>query len=247
MFLKKKKITLHCYTFRSDVYHGAPIVHANRMLPDWWSNLPMPHIDLQTLEGRPNMRGCSGFTSMFGKGVMIPLWSDLLIDMTPEGDTGYRWSFADNETHAVAHETYQRGEYLPEEKYSHMKIDSPWAFHCDEDIDWVWQQPAWNFDNPEEVLVPPAIVNYNQFSDTNLNIMAVKGPERKQLMLEAGQPMVHLIPLDGRKVEIKTHLVSREEFVNIIKGKNGQSKFIKNWIYNKNNKLKCPFHRSEDA
>ena len=239
-----KKITLHCYTTRPEVFYSSPIVKANKMLPKWWNSLPSPSIDFNTLDANTNMKACAGFVSMYSKGAMIPLWSDLIIDTMEEGDVNYRWKFADGKTDAVIHNASQRGEYLPEEKYSAIKISSPWAFHCDEDVDWVWHQPVWNFDNPEELLVPPAIVNYNQYSDTNINIVATKSDERKQILLEAGQAMVHLVPLSERQLEIKQHLVSEEEYNRLVLGKNSPMKFIKNWIHQRNNKLKCPFHRT---
>lgn len=244
-FKKKDTIVLNCYTYRPDLYYNYPITKSNKFFPEWFKQLDSKgSFNMETLEFTSTMKGCVGMVNTFSKGVMIPLWSDIAF-LSAGKDSGleeYKWRFADGMSEAEWHPQEQRGSYLPTSDYCHMKIVSPWAFDCEEDIEWLWQQPVWNQDNPEQAITLPGVVNYKNISDTNINLMVPRTANENFKVFTAGSPLVQIIPLTERKLEVKCHLVSKTEWQTIMLAKSPHSKFFKSQTENRKNPLRCPFH-----
>lgn len=241
---KKQKTVIDFYTCISPVYHKAPITKANKQLPKWWKSLPAlkEGFNLSTFSQETNMRRCTGFSSLFQHGFTIPMWSDIAFDVSAKGKSGFAYHASlENAFSVETHGQEQRGSYLPESDYIHAKLVSPWAVHCNKDIDWVIVQATWNFDTPQEIIIPPGSVNYHDIADTHINMFIPKSEERKQMLIEYGQPLVHLIPLTEDEVEYNVHLVSKEEYDRILFGKNATMSFSSSLF--KSKKLNtCPFH-----
>jgi hypothetical protein len=237
----KKNIVLNCYTDRRDVYENAPIIKANRALPKYFHNLPKYSELNSPFDGTTgNLRGCSGYTDLFGKGFVIPMWSDMATTVGARCSKGHFTEFADEHTMVDEHTQEQRGDWLPDDDYLHHKIRSPWIFECDTDIDWHWSGMPWTMEDITDYTVLPGVLNFNKSSDTNVNIMTKRHQDDRRLFIPYGQPLVHLVPITERKVEVKIHLITREEFMHKYQ-RNAPCSF--NLSYQKANsrQKKCPF------
>jgi hypothetical protein len=240
---KPDEVVLYCYTNRPDVFYNYPVVKSAYMIPEWFKRLPSKtKVDTDKLEFEFSMKSCAGFTGLFKKGVMMPFWSDLAFTAeSKDGVTGsYKWRFADGMTSAEYHAESQRGEYLPAKEYCHLKIESPWVLHCEEDVDWLWQQPVWNQDHPEHKLTLPAVVNYSRISDTNVNIMVPRQSNDIFTIFPAGEPIVQLIPLTERPVRVVCELVTDDQWKEMLLAKNPHSKFGRSQTENAKNRIRCP-------
>lgn len=243
----KKDIVLHCYTSRAEVFNYAPIKKASNYIPEWWKALPKTHREHpEALHVLPTMKLCVGFTNLFAQGFILPLWSEVAIKVgkqTDQPSQDYSYQFADLTSQMGHHAAWQSNDAYPSNQYQHLKIISPWALVCDEDIAFMQLQPVWNFSKPEEVFIPPGVLNFKYQSATNINMFYKRQAQDIVHTLEFGQPMSHLVPLTERKVRLELHLVSDEDFKKL-DAKNKRLSFFGKYRQNKNalTERKCPFH-----
>jgi hypothetical protein len=187
-----------------------PISHAIKHLPKWWRDLPVKEYEVNRFIPKKNMKRCVGFLDYYKKSIALPLWSDIFIDVN---DKGYNWQYADGHSEAEVHPADQYGEWLPLKDYGHIKLVSPWLIKTKEkNISWVWSQPTYAFDNPEKLVIPPGVLNFYYNSGSHINCMLDR---RKKGVIEllAGQPMAFMTPMSDRKVDIKIHVISKEESI----------------------------------
>jgi hypothetical protein len=100
----------------------------------------------------------------------------------------------------------------------------------------------WNFDQPAEILIPPAIVNYKSMTHgTNINIAIPRTGESKIIKISANQALVNITPMTEEPYEVRLHLVSQQELNKQGEVETGtvQTTFLNG---NKGAKVrKCPF------
>lgn len=246
----KKEIVVDCYTSRADVFNFSPIQKANKHLPSWWKALPKtvqkpdnPALQVST------MKHCAGFTDLFSKGFMLPLWSDLSLTIGGQREDSshqYRYQFADGESYIDHHAEFEWGGTYPLTHYQHLKMLSPWRIVCNEDINFLVLQPTWTIKNPEEMFIPPGMLNFKYQCGTNINMFYKRKPEDTVYMLEHGQPLLHFVPLTERKIKLQLHLVS-EETLKRIASIGRANTFINKYKNNKRilKESKCPFNFAE--
>lgn len=215
MFFKKKSIELNCYTSYNHVYDMFKIESAKKHIPDWFKELPSTFTDPRSVNPIPTVKTCVGIASYFRNGFIIPMWTDAQIGYV-QANNGYTnttqfvTQFSDGATKCQVHEQKQIGNnFMPDQTYANFKIFSPWVFDCDEDIDWLWTQPAYNFKYPDELILLPGALEFKYNSNVFINLGMRKLNENKEpkcINIEAGQPLVHLIPLTDRKEIGRAHV-----------------------------------------
>jgi hypothetical protein len=236
----KKKIVLDCFTYNENILKTAPIVLAPKLIPDWWKKLPTSTYK-NSFFPMGTMRNCSGMVEYYKKSVAIPLWSDLAMNVNSE--QGFIWQFSDRATEAHIHDiSTEATGFL--NNWGHFKIISPWFLSCKEDINWVWSHPTYSFPENNDVITPPAIVNFKHQHATNLN-MLINLSKQKTITLLQGQPMIHLTPMSDRKVEVVRHLISIEEYNRKYSSMDMISFYNKYKTVTKRNKQfsDCPYHK----
>jgi len=234
---KEKEIVLDCFTQYATVYEAFPIETSLKHMPDWWHTIPKEmKIDFFS---RPTMKTCTGLLNLYKYSYTIPMWSDLAIQVSP--DASYRWQFSDSLTEIDLHPSEQRGDFLPVDKFAHLKIQSPWFLSCKKSIKWVWSQPTYNSETLDDIIILPGVVDYYNQSDTNINF-ALNIMRARNIFVKAGQPMVHMTPMYDGKIKFVNHLISEQE----MRGRKSiglNCSFINsNKILNKfKEKAKCPY------
>jgi hypothetical protein len=243
-FFKPKTVTMDCFTYRVEVHTHAPVAPADRFIPDWWRKLPktgaispVPGV----LNTDNNMRGCIGMTDMFKVGVIIPLWSDLMVELGTTETEEFMWQFSDRESHAGIHEQAQRGSAYPANFYTHLKIVSPWFFRASRSVKCLFSQPTWNIEAPETMVVLPGVIDYAKMGATEVNLLFPRGSEPRKFIVPYGQPLVQIIPMTEANLQVKTHLVSEEEFLSL-KKKTMYPVSFSNPTHKLAKYKKCPFH-----
>lgn len=241
---KRSKLHVDVFTHLPDVYKNSSIIPAKKVMPKWLKDLPSTNsLDLDTLTYPTNMKGCVGVTNALKEGLIIPLWSDLILDIPEEGRLDYRWNLSDPLVDASAHHESERGKYAEATKYAHVKLHSPWAITTKESVKWVWQQPIWHHTDPAEILIPNAVLDYSTLADTNVNLLVRRQHERKQIFVGANTPLVQLIPMTDREVVIHDHLVTNEEWLRILRSNSSASTFRNKHAFANLSNSKCPFHK----
>lgn len=216
MFLfKPKTITIDCFTYNNAAFELFKIDQATKFYPEWWKTLPRLVVNTEKNNGditAPTMKNCPGIIDYYKFGFIMPLWSDFLFEVGKINTNYMRVNSADPNSTSSKHPVFQRGEYLPENNYSHIKLESPWHIASNKNIKFLWCKPLWNFANPNEFVQPPSIIDFYHQHTSNVNFFFVRKQETYKFIMEAGTPMGHFVPLSENKIKIKHHLLTRIEF-----------------------------------
>jgi len=241
-FFKKKKIVVDAFTKISGINDLFPIEPSKKFLPRWWKNIS-PFYTVNELNdvaiNRSTIKQCDGIRQFYNHGFIIPAWIDMIIKTDKDGNWGCKLASNDTDTRIDSHNRLEFGTEFND--FIHVKIQSPWLLKEKTGCKFYYTSPFWNqITHLGNFYTPPGIVNYKDQSSTQLNLFfPVKD---NAVTVNAGMPLVHLIPLTEYDVEIRCHAVTSEEYDQIYL-KNYVSSFFGN--YKKNKKFresagKCP-------
>jgi hypothetical protein len=242
IFFKRKKIILDCFTINQIAYEKYPIDYAKSFYPEWLKNSSSSYI--QKSETKANVelstiKRCQGLINYYKNGFIIPIWSDLYFETN---ENGYKYNFADNESLIESHPQKQWENFANPSQFNNIKIINPWALKTKKDIKFYYGYPFWNYSLHINYFYPPAIIDFKYQTSANINMFIHSNSNFK---LSAGDPIVHLIPLSENKIEIKNHLISKEEFIKL-KLQNQTNMFALRYLKNKTfqnlKEKKCPFN-----
>jgi hypothetical protein len=236
----QKKIVLDCFTHNENVLKTAPIVPAMKLIPDWWKQIPDQGIEPGTFYPHGTMKNCYGMIDYYKKSFAIPLWTDMAISIN--NDMGYTWQFSDRTTEAVAHNLLRQATGFLN-NFGHIKIHSPWYIQEKQGIQIVWSQPTYSSPKEQELILPPAVIDFKHQNAVHLNMLFSLDKPRT-IMVPQGQSMIHLTPITDKKVEIVRHLLTIEEY-NRKRNSSTMLSFIKKHaktIERKKQFSDCPFH-----
>lgn len=216
--IKKRKLVLDMFTCQQQVFDLAKPKAASQFFPEWWKELkiqiPNTHVVPQ-----PTMRRCMGFVDHYKHGIIVPMWSDFRIEV---GEIGTQYHYAlcsDGYTPVVQHPTGQRGSFAPPDKYCNMKLESPWAFRCKDDVYFKWEQPTWNMQSLSAYVVLPATVEFVHQHSVNVHLMFPRTTIKDVRQIDFGTPIVHVTPLTERELDLRYHMVTPTEYDRFLFGK----------------------------
>ena len=201
-FFKKKPIVLHCFTDREEVLGFAPIQKTLKFIPDWWKQLPKVSSKNSTMPVYSTMKLCVGFTDYYKLGVTMPMWCDLALEIGKQGSDYYKYQFSDHRSEIQTHPPAQHNNHFAVKDYQHIKIVTPWAFHCEEDINFMAMEPTWSFMKFETMRTLPGVVSYKHQSGTNINIMIKRTEEKQNILLPFLEPVYHVFPISDRPIKL---------------------------------------------
>lgn len=239
-WFKRKELHIDAFTYPSKAFDFFPLKKANNFYPDWWKKLPKENLNGDFYPA-PTMKTCTGFIDHYQNGLIIQLWSDVAIELSEYGKKTFKWQFADDRTVAESHNIVQYQGYLNEYSlnFSHLKIISPWYIYCKEDIPFLFLDVPWQKMN-DDYKIMLGTVDFKYQHSSNINLFLRHKEQKRTLLIEAGTPIAHIIPLTERKLIVHHHLISEEEYY-LKLNENRRVKFIGNNIFNKK-AAKCPFH-----
>jgi len=213
---------------------------ANEFYPEWWKKLPKENLDANFYPA-PTMKTCTGLIEHYQNGLILQMWSDVMFEMESYGNKNFKWQFADERTLAEEHNASQYRGYLNDHTldFSHIKIISPWYVYCKEEIPFLFLDAPWHGMN-DNYRMMPGTLDFKYQHSTNINLFLRHKEQKNRFMIEAGTPIIHLVPLSEKKLIVHHHLISEEEYFKKEKASR-PIKFIGDNIFSK--KLsKCPFH-----
>jgi hypothetical protein len=238
--LFNRPIIVHIYTNREELLLESRPNKSVKYYPNWWKELPLEYdlSEVGALGWSSTMKRCSGFTDQYQKGFIIPMWTDIAIAMDKKGSTGASWQSADMLTGLDNHSQKQRGTYLPETDFLHLKVNNPWRIVCKEDVQFMMVQPTWNFENPSDIIIPTGFLEFKYQHSAHINMFLKRKNTAQNLRFNQGEALVQLIPLTERPLKIKYHLIDDLEYNKMF---NKSTRFTKRYQVRKEAK-KCPFH-----
>lgn len=222
MFLKKKKIVLEAYAPVGDLIDLFPIVESRKCIPKWYHSLPASNHDV-------NVKNCFGLKDLYNKGIIIPLWADHEIILDPISGVSVSSGMQSTMQPVVSHDLDEQapGAWPG---YINLKFNSPWLFWCDEPIHWVWTQPVWWQEDPQQLTLVSGVAEFRGQHDSNVATLLRMPQQKKTLTLKAGLPMAQLIPLTEEPWELKNMVMTKEIF----------DKKFAHWEFSLNPKLRYP-------
>lgn len=240
-FRSRRPVVVNCYTHQGFMYEHSQIRPTKEFSPKWLRDIPakLPIVDDELVEGK-TLRLCSGLNQLLDTGYIIPMWADLKVRLGDRSHAQYKWALSDESLGAVIHPPEQRGEYLPDTEYSHLKLDNQWTLHCDEPIRFAMIDNTWMWDKPDDVVIPAGILDFHYQHGLNVNIFFKRGDDDKTVFIPHGQPLAQLIPLTDRKVVFKHHLVTVDEYRKL-DSLGGIIKFHGSEYKKRSNKSYCPY------
>lgn len=246
MFNRFKPLVINCYTAEQNVFDFVPIKPAIKFLPKWWKQIPntvsLNDSQLNINYPASTLKNCIGFNNLFNAGFILPMWSDCILRIGSNKTLDFSYRFADGRSSIGYHPAFMFGESPIIQNSQHLKFISPWYIVCDEEIKFVYVEPTWAYETQKMFQVLPAILDYKYQHSSNVNVVIERAVEDYQITINAGTPLVHIIPLTERKVVIKNHFVSHKE-LECISVKQKPLKFLHNYRFFKKTKeqQKCPF------
>lgn len=215
-WFKPRKIHVDCFTKVETIAQVNPIRKAHHFVPDWWKKLDntFPSTNSHGLvTHRGTMKHCTGFIELHKRGLIIPMWSDLVIEVL-NGSYRYEMALDDygNGGQAVAwHNPEQHGN-----SYNNMinlKIGSPWKLREKTGIDFLYTSYTWETAKTlPKMQFLNGILNFKHQASTNIQTMLPVENQQSRMEIEAGVPIMQLIPLSDKKIEPHIHVLSVAEF-----------------------------------
>ena len=212
-FFKKKSLTIDCFTAVEGAFKFAKPKHSAEFVPEWWKELPTSYTAKNGFWPIPTIRRCSGIIDLYQKGIMPSAWCDAVFNIGAKGTEEYQWQFSDPTHNASTHENEQIGTHFNSKEFAHLRLSSPWAFKCNESVDWLWQDPTWNTLPNYNYKILPGILEFKWQHATNVNMIFRRKEEKYTHTIRYKTPLSQLIPLaDDRRIKLKHHQVSEQEF-----------------------------------
>jgi len=212
IFMKPRSINVDLFTHDAGVYKYAKPELARHFAPEWWKRLPKV-IQGESSFPAPTMKTCAGFIDLYKHGFMFQMWCDLYIRVESNGE--YVWKFIDDKSSARIHSPQQAGDLFIKNNMRNLKLINPWLAVTKENVHWVINQPMWSQDLQREIVIPPAVVEFQYQNTTAINTLIAEINRPREFVIPFGMPLVHYIPVDNRSVKLHLHLVSDDEYKRI--------------------------------
>jgi hypothetical protein len=229
-WFKRNKIYLDCFTDKGSVAQDTPIKKASHFVPAWWKNLESSRPVTNNATGMEyqttTMRGCAGFMELYKHGVMLPMWSDLQLEISEQN---YRYQFA-GEGHLISsHASAEHGNSYPDKV--HLKFVAPWFVKEKTGVNFLLSACTWTTARLfPDITILPGIVNFKHQPAVNINMFANLKKDPYTMFVEIGTPLLHILPLSEKTVVPKIHVVSEQEFKNIYNA-NSHNKFTMSYFH----------------
>jgi len=211
-----KKIKLECFTTNAAIHKFFPISSAKKYIPDWFKGIT-PTVkktwDLGLESDVSTLKRCEGFTSLYSKGWVLPMWSDLIIETNDKGEYKYQYSGAfdtyPSENAIQGHSPVQLGNNFPD--HIHIKLVVPWFIRESTGVDFYYGENTWGIKQLfDDITIPPGVLNFKNQHGAHINLFLRK--KNTRLIIEHNTPLIHCIPLSNLPLEIENNLVSDQEY-----------------------------------
>jgi hypothetical protein len=244
-FFKRNKVTVDCFINNPVIYELFKIDHTHKYAPKEWKQLPAT-VDVKSLQDPrskemipiPTAKRCIGIANLFTNGFVMPSWTDFKIEMMPDG-LFYKHDPM-NSLDASPHPKFMYWKELYSE-FQHVKLSSPWIIQEKSGINFAWQQCTYhNTERHANYHALSAVIDFKAQHNTHVNMFIRKG---KTVEFSAGDPLVQIIPLTERQVDLKCHVVDDREYAKIASTYVTKSMWFGQHrsLYNQPTTSKCPF------
>lgn len=221
---KKKTITLDCYCSQPQIEEILPPRLAKQSIPSWFKSQPA---DIGPM---PTTKICPGIKEYYKKGVVFNLWCDYKFTWTKDNvevQTPLR-DYHSAETHESAQWNYQYPGWI------HVKVLNPWFIDTKEMIPFMMLEPFWFKSNQSPYKLAPGILEFKYQHALHGQVFLPPTQDKEEMFLNAGDPFLHLVPLEDVNLKINICEMDRKSWDRIVH----KSHFAFDRIYHKTKKFK---------
>lgn len=217
-FLRRKKeepVYLDCYTASHFAYNYAKVNNASKFIPEWFKRTDRKTSRFDDGDNVPSIKSCPAFLDYYSKGIVIPLWGEVEIDVHPIGHEGpvYEWrsSNQDFELSANSHFPEQYDKFGGSNLYN-VKFTSPWYLKTRELVHFAFSTPVWSQPDTFRGLTGlPGVIQFKHQTATHINYMLEQTEETQKFNFQPLTPMAILHPLTEREVVLRHHLLEGDK------------------------------------
>lgn len=240
--IKSKEITVDAFTYSSIVYDLFQPQRGVKAYPSWLKNMSMysdniyttqnvvdSTFDIKKKEGlkescphlhkASSMKTCPGILDAISKGFVLFSEMEAAIASFQEGVVISRPPNVDYSLYDFirSNKLVTQGK-LPEgfTGLNHIKYSFNWLFQEKSGVEFLAQDPFWFDPSPTRPSVFPGVLNLKYVHQMHAQLLLRQPEDSKGVVnysLRPGTPLLHILPLSEKRINIKTHLVSEEEYV----------------------------------
>jgi len=210
----KEEIILDCYTYLPYAYEYAQIDYAISYSPNWWKKMP----SVSTETKKATVKSCVAILDYFKKGIVIPSWFEMELNVAEKtNDLWYTWIASNPDVSTDNSHTPDQLDGFAGADGKNIKITSPWKFVTEEEIYFSWTEPSWHLrDLLSYVTVLPGIINFKFQNATEINLFVTNKNSPEKFIIPSLTPLVILHPLTEKRIVIRNHLISKDEWDNML-------------------------------
>jgi len=248
-WFKPVEITVDCFTDNPMLYNNYMIDKASKFFPEEIKQMPN-YVQLkqnhnpisELMQDMPTIRRCVGVKDLFSHGYILPAWSDIKIEVTEQGNLFYTDSVSGVSGNLTLqqHDRIQYGSGIYKDRV-HIKLLCPWYLTEKTGVKFTWNQCTYhNTERHANYHALSGILDFKAQHNTHVNIFVKKGTT---LTVNAGDPLIQLIPLTDRDVELRHHEIDANEYEKISKEFTQKSMWggQHRALYNQKEESRCPF------
>ena len=222
---KKRPLELKAYCSDIAVVDFYPIAPAQKHIPKWWKNLKTPSWEEAIPDGVDSvtsMKSCPGFVGLYKQGFIVPAPCDLGIMI--RNDEIYIQAASD--IPARFHSKAQHRGWL-DSGYQNAKVFLPWHLVCnDPSVDFLLAGPQYlDEEYYDDFFIPSGVTNFRYARSVHWHLMLRLGKD-KEILIPAGRPLWHIIPLTNEKINLSVHHETEESIKKLAPAYQNAGKFF---------------------
>jgi hypothetical protein len=214
MFLfKKSKLVLDLIISEENIqtYNLFPAIETRRIIPSWFKTCPKSAFDWNEFAPNRTVKGCPGIINYFNSGFVTPLWSDVNIRTNPER---IEWYSAKGDPNFFQyHESLMQSPGFYNNQFI-VNTKNPWVVRkTKQNIKIISVFAQYYHPKILPYTLMQGIIDTEMNKD--LNFFMAFSKTNAAYELKAGDIFIQYIPLSDKKLVVKNHIVSKQEFMNL--------------------------------
>lgn len=227
IFVKREKVVIDFFCEGVDdsshrAYQIAKPDFAVKYLPDWFKQTPKV---LDTYQigaisepvkcrhtGKPatsrTIKTCPGLIDLYKQSIAVPSWFLLEVDLDHEQMTT-RTPFSEDVVWDN-HPNIQFEKYVNEGHAYNIKVSTPWVMQSKPNIKVMFVEPTWDsYYRHHHMRVLPGVMDLKYANQVKINYL-MDIPHDDEIFTtrwDILDPLVHMVPLTDKQIEIRHHLV----------------------------------------
>ena len=185
--------------------------HSGKFLPDWYKDLNNSYQttnEYNLTYNRPTVKSCSGIKTTLTNGFIIPMWSDLIVDIFPDKSISFQYSYSN--AAAMIHHRVQYGNLYTD--CTHLKLLNPWAAKTNRSKLFYLTSPFYHINSMLDYSICPGFLDLYYSHSLNINLFFKVKQEKYRVIIPVGFPIAQLISTDDSIFQISTKPVSKDIF-----------------------------------